>query len=105
MMKDITKEFLNIKDELCAEVVWEQRLNELTGLSFHVRVNDDAISIGQSGVDQSVILSGDIDNLKLEFDCIGDIEPSRNLLKAAAIITEILQAKHGLDGLGDLFEH
>ena len=47
-MKDITKEFLDIKDSLYTEVIIEQRLHELTGLEFHVRFNnDDTISIRQ----------------------------------------------------------
>ena len=105
-MKDITKEFLDIKDNLYAEVIFEQRLNELTGLNFHVQFNDDdTISIKQNWADQSITLSGDIDNIKLEANCIGDTEPSRSLLRAAAIMVKILQAKYRLEGLRDLFKH
>ena len=105
-MKDITKEFLNIKDSLYTEVIIERRLSELTGLNFHVQFNnDDTVSIRQNWSEQSVILSGDIDNIKLEANCIGDTEPSRSLLRAAAIMVKILQAKYRLEGLRDLFKH
>ena len=107
-MKDITKEFLDIKDSLYIEAIIEQRLNELTGLNFHVQFNDDdSISIRQNWTEQSVTLSGDIDigNFKLEANCIGDTELSRSLLRAAAIIVEILEAGRNLKELQELFKH
>ena len=104
-MKDITKEFLDIKDSLYTEVIIEQRLHELTGLEFHVRFNnDDTISIRQDQTSQSVRLSrDDINNIKIEIDYI-DINPSRNLLRAAAIIVEILEADQDLKEIQDLFK-
>lgn len=87
-MTDITKEFLEQKDNLVAEVGLEKFLREEMNKDFKVRVHDEIIDIIRLH-EQYISISGDIDDPIITLHGQNDYE----LKQAAAIILFSMREK------------